>query len=100
MAPAAIASSGAIRRVVTGAFCATTALTTSSTRASLLGVIGFGMREVEAQAIGRDQRALLRDVLAEHLAQRLVQQMRRRVVGADARAPRVIDLELQPHRRP
>jgi hypothetical protein len=41
------------------------------------------MREVEAQPVGRDQRALLRDVIAEHLAQRLVQQMGRGMVGAD-----------------
>ena len=40
----------------------------------------LGMREVETQTVGRDQRALLRDVIAEHLAQRLVQQMRRRMV--------------------
>jgi hypothetical protein len=59
----------------------------------LLGRDRLGMREVEAQAVGRDQRALLRHVIAEHLAQRLVQQMRRRMVGADCRAARVIDLE-------
>ena len=53
------------------------------------------MHEVEAQPVGRDQRAALGDVIAEHLAQRLVQQMRRRVMGADRRAPRMIDLELQ-----
>ena len=53
------------------------------------------MREVEAQAVGRDQRAALGDVIAEHLAQRFVQQMRRRVIGADRAAPPVIDLELQ-----
>ena len=53
------------------------------------------MHEVEAQAIGRDQRAALGDVVAEHLAQRLMQQMRRRVMRADRRAPGVIDLELQ-----
>ena len=53
------------------------------------------MGEVEPQPVGRHQRALLRHVVAEHLAQRLVQQMRRRVVLADARAPRVVDLERQ-----
>ena len=51
------------------------------------------MREVEAQPVRRNQRAFLRDVIAEHLAQRLMQQMRRRVVGADRRAARVIDGE-------
>ena len=45
------------------------------------------MHEVEAQPIRRHQRAALRDVVAEHLAQRLVQQMRRGMVGADRAAP-------------
>ena len=49
------------------------------------------MAEVEAQAVRRDERALLRDVIAEHLAQRLVQEVRRRVVGADGRAAVVVD---------
>ena len=77
------ASSSAISRVVTGAFCSTTSLAMSSTRSSSSARHRLGMREVEAQPVGRDQRALLRDVVAEHLAQRLVQQMRRRMVGAD-----------------
>ena len=59
----------------------------------LLRAHRLGMREVEAQPVGRDQRALLRDVIAEHLAQRLVQQMRRRMVRADGAAARMIDLE-------
>jgi len=41
------------------------------------------MHEVETQAIRRHQRATLGDVIAEHLAQRLMQQMRRRVVRPD-----------------
>ena len=45
------------------------------------------MHEVEAQPVRRDQRTALRDVIAEHLAQRLVQQMRRRVMGADRGPP-------------
>ena len=53
------------------------------------------MHEVEAQPVRRHQRAALRDVIAQHLPQRLVQQMRRRVIGADRRAPRVIDLQQQ-----
>ena len=67
----------------TGAFCEHDALAMSSTAPSSSSLIGFGWREVEAQAVGRDQRAFLRDVIAEHLAQRLVQEMRRRMVGAD-----------------
>ena len=53
------------------------------------------MHEVEAQAIRRHQRAALGDVIAEHLPQRLMQQMRRRVMRADRRTARVIDFELQ-----
>ena len=41
------------------------------------------MHEVETQAVGRDHRATLGDVIAEHLAQRLVDEMRRRVMRAD-----------------
>ena len=65
-------------------------------------VVGDRLRvaEVEAQAVGRDERALLSHVLAEHLAQGLVQEMRRRVVGADRRAARAVDRELERLRRP
>ena len=52
------------------------------------------VREVEAQAIGRDERALLRDVLAERRAQRPVQEVRRRVVAADGVAALAVDGEL------
>ena len=45
-------------------------------------VIGCEVREVEAQAIGRDERALLLHVRAEHLPQRRVEQMRRGVIAA------------------
>jgi hypothetical protein len=48
----------------------------------------LGMREIEPQPVGRHHRALLRDVVAEHLAQRLVQQMRRRMVGPNRRERR------------
>ncbi len=51
------------------------------------------MREVETQPVGRDQRALLRHVIAEHLAQRFVQQMRRRMVFPDRAAAVMIDFE-------
>ena len=46
------------------------------------------MREVEAQVIGRDQRARLGHVRAEHLAERGVQQMSPRVMLAQALAAR------------
>jgi hypothetical protein len=68
------------------AFTSASTVARSSPRAAWDG-------EVEAQPVGRDQRALLRDVLAEPIAQRLVQQMRRGVVGAHA-ARRVVDLQL------
>ena len=50
--------------------------------------------DVEAQPLGRDQRALLRDMIAKHDAQGLMQDVGRRMVGARRRARGVIDLEL------
>jgi hypothetical protein len=44
------------------------------------------VREVEARLLGIDQRAFLLHMAAEHLAQRLVHQVRRRVVAHGARA--------------
>ena len=57
------------------------------------------VREVEARALGIDQRALLLHVRAQHLAQRLVHQVRDAVVahglgalvGVDARVERVAE---------
>ncbi|EGO96301.1 hypothetical protein APM_0875 [Acidiphilium sp. PM] len=51
-----------------------------------------GLGDVEAQAVRRVQAALLRHVRAEGAAQRLVQQVGRRMVGADGAAAGVIDL--------
>ena len=53
-------------------------LTSRSMRASSSARDRRRLDEVEAQAIGRDQRAGLLDVRPEHLAQRGVQQVRRR----------------------
>ena len=53
------------------------------------------MGEIESEAVGRDKRALLRDVIAENLAERLMQKMRRRMVGANGATARVIDLEFE-----
>ena len=53
-----------------------------------------GVREVEAQAVGRDQRALLRDMTAQPVSQRRVQQVRRRVIGADRITARDVDRQL------
>ena len=69
----------------TGEFCSTIVVGDVLDLLELLGGHRLGMREVEAQPVGRDQRALLRDVVAEHLAQRLVQQMRRRMVARGSR---------------
>ena len=49
---------------------------------------GCVVREVEAQAVRRNQRALLRDVRAQHLAQRRVQQMGGGVVEHASRCAR------------
>ena len=45
------------------------------------------VRGVEAQPLGLDQRALLLHVAAEQLAQRRVQEVRRRVIAGRGRAP-------------
>ena len=61
---------------------------------ALVGRHGRQVREVEAQPIGRDQRALLRDVRAQHLAQRPVQEVGGRVVAADGVAALDVDREV------
>ena len=94
-APASRASSTAISRVVTSSFSSTTSLAMSSTRRSSSAVIGFGCTKSKRSRSGATSEPLLRDVIAEHLAQRLVQQMRRGVIGADRDAARVIDFERQ-----
>ena len=55
----------------------------------------FRMGEIESEAIRRDKRTFLRDVIAEHLAQCFVQEMRRRMVGANRAAALVIDFEFE-----
>ena len=52
------------------------------------------VREVEAGLVGIDERALLLHVAAQHLAQRLVHQVRRRVVARRAGAADRVDLGL------
>ena len=52
------------------------------------------MAEIETQAVGRDQRALLRHMLAKPVAQRLMQQMRHRMVGAQLAPALAIDAQL------
>ncbi len=53
------------------------------------------MGEVEAQALRRHQRALLRHMRTEQPPQRRMQQMGRRMIGADPGAPRVVHHEMQ-----
>ena len=60
----------------------------------LLGGDRLVVREVEAQPVGRDQRAGLLDVVAEHLAQRVVQQVGGGVVAADGVA--AVDVDRRP----
>ncbi len=55
----------------------------------------LGVRIIEPQPVGRNQRALLRNMAAQHFAQRLVQKVGRRMVGADRRSAGMVDLERQ-----
>src|SRR5690606_32173500 len=48
------------------------------------------------QAVGRDERALLLHVIAEHAAKRRVQQVRRRMVEANRFAPLAVDRGVEP----
>ena len=88
MAPDAIASSRSISSCVTGVFACTCSLTSSSICSTSRSFMDAAVREVEAQVIGRHQRARLRHVRAEHAAQRRVQEVRARVVLAQAEPPR------------
>ena len=53
----------------------------------------LGVGDVEAQPFRRHQRTLLRHVIAQHLAQRLVQQVSGGVVGADGGAAGMVHVE-------
>ena len=53
------------------------------------------MAEVEPQPVGRVKRAALGDVIAKALAERFVQKVRGRVVGADVGAASVVDRQLR-----
>src|SRR5581483_7243666 len=62
--------------------------------ADLLLAHRLAMREVEARLVGVDERAALLDVAAEHVAQRLVHEVRDRVVAHRAPAKRAVDASL------
>ena len=49
------------------------------------------VREVEAQVVGRDQRALLAHVVTQHRPQRRVQQVRRGVIAPDGLPAVLVD---------
>ena len=80
VAPSFRASSIGVTNVRTGIASKTFSLTIRSTRSRSSGVSALRVREVEAQLVGPHRRPGLLHVVAEHLAQRGVQQVRRRVV--------------------
>ena len=88
MAPAAIASSVDRTSVCTGVFRTICSLTMRLDLVDLVARHRREVHEVEAQPIGRDQRARLLDVRAEHLPQRGVQQVGGGVVAAGRVADR------------
>ena len=57
----------------------------------LIGRDGLVMAEVEAQALGRDERPGLLHVRTEHLAQRPVQHVGRGVIAPDTVAAHTVD---------
>ena len=81
IAPAFCASSIGITRACVAALARTSALTSASTLRDLRVGQRRVVREVEARALGVHQRALLLHVRAQHLAQRLVHQVRGAVVA-------------------
>src|ERR1700730_18604728 len=64
-------------------------------KGKLFGADWLMMGKVEAQTVWSDQRSLLSDMFAKHLPQRLVQEMRRRLMGAQSLAAIVVDEELK-----
>ncbi len=82
-------------RVSAGALARICALTSCSISQQLLRRHRLEVREVEAQPVGRDQRALLLYVRAEHLAQRRVQQVRRAVIERGRLASLPVHLGLE-----
>ena len=66
-------------------------LATRSTSATCSGRHGLEMGEIETKAIGADVAARLLDVIAEHLAQRSVQNVRGGVVALNAGAQTIVN---------
>ncbi len=95
LAPSFCASSGVMIRVSTGGVLPDVGVDLGLDCRELLRGHRLAMGEVEAQPVGRDEAAALGDVVAEGPAQRLVQQVGRRVVGADRAPPPVVDGQLR-----
>ena len=91
IAPIAIASSLVVSNARTGALARISRLA----RISICSISSVGHRgvvaEVEAQSIGPDERAGLLDVLAEDVAERVVEDVRAGVVAAGGVAPLDVD---------
>ena len=70
--PCSIARSGVIRRVATSALARMRSFTSDFDHPNILVSQRFRMTEIEAQPVGGDERALLRDMGAEPTPQRLM----------------------------
>ena len=91
MAPASIAALGDISLVSAGQVLADHRVHLGLDGVDLLGGERRGVGEVEADPLAVDHLALLGDVLAQHVAQRRVQQMGGGVVGAGGDPARGVD---------
>ena len=95
-APMARASSGVMIRVSTLEFCRMITVHLRLDLGEVLARQRVVMREIEPQPVRRVERAALRHMIAQPLAQRLMQQMGRGMVGPDRAAPRMIDHQPAP----
>ena len=86
--------------VSAGALSRICSFTRRSMRLQLVGGHRLEVREVEAQAVRRHQRALLLHMRAQDFAQRGVQQVRGGVIAADVVAARIVDAARQLRRPP
>ena len=96
IAPPFTASSYFMMRAVVGSFLQDLGVDLRLDRVDLLLAHRCVVREVESRLVGVDERALLLYVRPEHLAQRLVHQVRGRVVAHGAPAPRDVDVRGDP----
>ena len=92
IAPSCSASSFGVSVASTGSFARTSRVGEVLDCVELVARHRRVVAEVEAQVVGRDERALLLHVWPEHLAQRPVQDVRAGVVAPDGVAPLGVDL--------